>query len=60
VSLHQIDKSSFRRAQCRGQLAACEVVWHTNGRAWVRDSKVIGTEVTSIFGITSYYIEGNA
>jgi hypothetical protein len=60
MSLHQIDKTSFRRAQCRGQLSACEMVWTTSGRAWVRDSKVIGTEVTSIFGITSYYIEGNA
>lgn len=60
MSLHQIDKSSFRRAQCRGQLSACEVVWHTNGRAWVKDGKAMAVEKTGIFGISSYYIEGNA
>jgi hypothetical protein len=60
MSLHQIDKSSFRRAQCRGQLAACEVVWHATGRAWIRDGKAVAIEKTGIFGISSYYIEGNA
>jgi hypothetical protein len=60
MSLHQIDKTSFRRAQCRGQLASCEVVWHTNGRAWVRDGKVAAVEKTGLFGTASYYIEGNA
>jgi hypothetical protein len=55
-----ITKSEFRRAQCRGQLAACEVVWHANGRAWVRNGKAIAVEKTGIFGTSSYYIEGNA
>jgi hypothetical protein len=60
MSLHQITKTEFRRVQCRGQLAACEVVWHTNGRAWVKDGKVAAVEKTGPFGAASYYIEGNA
>jgi hypothetical protein len=60
MSLHQIDKAGFRRAQCKGQLAACEMVWTANGRAWVRDGKAIAVEKTGIFGTSSYYIEGNA
>ena len=56
----QITKTEFRRSQCRGQLAACEVVWHTNGRAWVKDGKAIAIEKTGLFGTSSYYIEGNA
>jgi hypothetical protein len=60
MSLHQITKSDFRRVQCQGQLAACEMVWTTSGRAWVKDGKAIAVEKTGIFGISSYYIEGNA
>jgi len=56
----QITKSEFRRIQCRGQLAACEVVWHTDGRAWVKAGKAVAIERTGIFGTSSYYIEGNA
>lgn len=60
MSLQQITKTEFRRVQCRGQLAACEVVWHANGRAWVKGGKVAAVEKTGLFGGSTYYIEGNA
>jgi hypothetical protein len=56
----QTTKAEFRRIQCRGQLAACEVVWHTDGRAWVKNGKAVAIERTGMFGAQSYYIEGNA
>lgn len=59
MSLAQVDKSTFRRAQCRGQLAACEVVWHQTGRAWIKDGKALAVEKEGVFGST-YYLEGNA
>jgi hypothetical protein len=36
------------------------VVWHATGRAWVKDGKVAAVEKTGLFGMSSYYIEGNA
>lgn len=59
MSLHQIDKTSFRRAQCRGQLAACDTLCGVNGTDWLRNGKVVAAVRTGLLSST-YYIEGNA
>jgi hypothetical protein len=56
----KVNRSDFRRAQCKGFLAACEMIWATNGRRWVKDGRTVAIEIKSIFGLTNYYLEGIA
>lgn len=58
--MSKVSKTDFRRAQCKGFLAACEMIWCTNGRRWVKDGRTVGIEIKSIFGLTNYYLEGIA
>jgi hypothetical protein len=51
-----VSKAEFRKAQCCGRLAGCDVVWATNAEAWIRNGKILAVKKDSSLGST-YYLE---
>lgn len=52
----KVSRVEFRRALCSGVMAGCEVVHGTNGCAWMRDGKWVGSMLPRLFFGMNYYL----
>lgn len=52
--MRTVSKAEFRKAQCGGALAGCEMVWGVDGADWVRGGRLIAAQRTGLFRSTWY------
>lgn len=57
--MRTVSKAEFRKAQCSGALAGCEMVWGIHGADWVRDGRTVASQRHGFFGM-NYYLVGSA
>jgi hypothetical protein len=52
----RVSKAEFRKAQCKGALAGCEVFCGLHGCIWIKGGRKVAIERQGLFGST-YYLE---